>query len=259
MINVGLAILENTKDDIQEAYRTNNLTKIGKETLYVFDRVVLVMLSSFKDRLKGITFESNDFHFDETYLRSEKNKKQMLKVLDFLKHINLPISDLDFGKMKVDIEQWYYDMGGEGMYFEYQETYLMTPREAAQSLGVSTVTINKYMKQGLEVMDTPSHRKVPKHAVEVWSDPVYAIRIQKLEQTKKLRNQTPEDRLKEIRDDITRLQKKYQTKTVAEAKTLYKINDIDAMDDPSHFREWNDLEEEYRELLDELTGGSTFV
>jgi len=91
--------------------------------------------------------------------------------------------------------------------------------------------------------------------VEVWKDPTYAIRIQMIAQKKKIRNQTPEDRLKEIRDEITDLQKLYQAKNVSEAMTRYKIDNMDAMDDPSHFREWNDLEEEYRELLDGLTGG----
>lgn len=33
-------MLENTKDGIQKAYANKNLTKIGKETLYVFERVI---------------------------------------------------------------------------------------------------------------------------------------------------------------------------------------------------------------------------
>ena len=256
---MSLAIYEKTKEDIQEAYQANSLTQIGKETLYVFDRVVHFMLSAFKDRLKGITFESNEFDFDETYLFSQKNMKHMLKMLEYLKQIDFPISDFDFGKIKVDLERWHYLIGGEGMYFEYREEYLITPKEAAESLGVSNVTLNKYMKQGLEAVDTTSHQKIPKHAIELWYDPVYAIRMQMLVQEKKLRNQTPEDRLKEVRDEITELQKEYKAKTIRKAMSKNKINNIDAMDDPSDFRKWEDLEEEYEELLEGLIGGSEFA
>src|SRR5699024_5713389 len=126
-------------------------------------------------------------------------------------------------------------------------------------LGVSNVTLNKYVKQGLEVIDTTSHHKIPKHAVEVWKDPSYAIRIQMMAQKKKLRDQTPEARLKEVRDEITELQKKYKAKTVSEAMIIYEIDHIDAMDDPSSFCNWSDLEEEYNDLLEELIGGSKFV
>lgn len=256
---MSLVMLENTKDDIQEAYQTNSILKIGKETLYVFDRVVHFMLSAFKDRLKGITFETIEFDFDETYLLSQKNMNHMLKTLEFINQIKFPVSDFDFGKMKVDMERWYYLIGGEGMYFEYREEYLITPKEATDLLGVSNVTLNKYMKQGLETIDTTSHHKVPKHSVVLWKDPVYAIRMQMLAQEKKLRNQTRDDRLKEVRDEIIELQKEYKAKTIREAMDKNNISNIDAMDDPSDFRTWEDLEEEQEELLEELIGGTEFV
>ncbi|MCJ7841672.1 DNA-binding protein [Lederbergia sp. NSJ-179] len=252
---MSLAMLDQSKDDIHEAYQTNSLSKIGKETLYVFDRVVHFMLSAFKNRLKGITFENSEFEFDEAYLRSEKNMKHMLKTMELLAKLKSPVSDLEFGKLKVDVERWHYRMGGEGMYFEYREEYLITPKEAAESLGVSNVTLNKYMKQGLDMVDTTSHRKIPKHAIELWKDPVYAIRMQMLAQEIKLRNQTPEERLKEVLEEITELQKQYKAKNVWEVLHKNKVMDIDAMDDPSDMRKWKDLEEEREELLEELIGG----
>src|SRR5690625_1785050 len=99
---MSATLLNQTKDDIQTAYQTNNLSRIEKETLYVFDRVVHFMLSAFKDRLKGITFETSDFHFDEAYILSKKNKETMYKALEFIAQIKLPISNFDFGKLKVD-------------------------------------------------------------------------------------------------------------------------------------------------------------
>ncbi len=252
---MSLAILENTHDDIQKAYGANDVLKIAKETQYVFDRIIHFMLSTSRNRLKGITFESNEFKFNETYLLSAKNKKHILKMLAFLKQVDFPMTDLNFGKIKVDLEQWHYHMGGDGIYFEYQEEYLITPKEAAESLGVSHVTLNKYMKQGIETIDTTSHHKIPKHAIELWRDPVYAIRIQMLAQEQKIRNQTPEDRLKEIRDEIVELQKEYKAKTSCEAIENLTASHLDALDDPSILRNWQDLEEESDDLLKELIGG----
>ena len=239
---MGSTILEETKEDIHAAYKANSITKIGKETLYVFDRMVHFMLSNFKDRLKGITFESYDFDFDNTYLRSKKN---MLKIIEFIKPTNFPLSDFEFGKMKLDLERWYYLIGGKGMYFEYREDYLITPKMAAESLGVSNVTLNKYMKEGLENIDTTSHNKIPKHALELWQDPVYAIRMQMLAQ--------------EVRDEITELQKEYKAKNFEEAMVQNNIINIDDMDDPADFRNWQDLEEEYGVLLTKLIGESEFA
>lgn len=253
---MSLAMLEYTKDDIHKAYENKSLPKIGKETLYVFDRVVHFMLSCFKDCLKGITFEKNEIDFDENYLLSEKNLDHLLKTLQFITDISLPISDVDLGKMKVDIERWYYRMGGEGMYFEYQEKYLLTPKEASDLLGVSNVTLHKYMKQGLEVVDTTSHNKIPKHAIQLWKDPVYAIRMQMLAQDKKLRNQSPEERLLEVREEIMAMQKKYKIKTVDEAMVSQGITYLDTMNDPSDFRNWQDLEEEQENIIREVIGGT---
>ncbi|MGM8366805.1 helix-turn-helix domain-containing protein [Virgibacillus sp. W0181] len=256
---MSVALLDQSKDDIQQAYEANSLTKIEKETLYVFDRVVHFMLSSFKNQLKGITFKSSELDFDEAYILSKKNMETMYKMLDFISQLHFPISDYDFGKIKVDIERWYYRIGGKGMYFEYQEDYLLTPKEAAELLGISNVTLHKYMKQGLEAIDTTSHHKIPKHAISLWQDPVYAIRMQMLTQEKKLQDQTPEERMKEVLEEITELQKEYKVKTVSEALAKYNIGDLDALDDPSDFRNWKDLEEEKEELLEELIGGSSFA
>lgn len=256
---MSLAMVEYTKEDVQKAYELKSIPKMGKETLYVFDRVVHFMLGSFKNRIKGITFAKNEIDLDKDYLLSEKNLNHLLKTLEFISEISLPISDTDFGKMKVDIEQWYYRMGGEGMYFEYQEEYLLTPKEASDRLGISNVTLHKYTKQGLEIVDTTSHRKIPIHAIELLKDPVYSIRMQMLSQEKKVRNQTLDDRLKEVRDGIIEMQKKYKAKTVQEAMIFQGITHMDVMDDPSDFRNWEDLENEQENILDEMIGGEGHV
>lgn len=252
---MSVAMLEHTKQDIENAYKTKNLLNIGKETLYAFHQVVHTMLSNCKDRLKGITFETHAIDFDQDYLLSRQNKEQLMKTIQLAEQMTYPVSDVDFGKMKIDVERWYYKFGGGEMYFEYRDDYLMTPKRAAEILGVSNVTLNKYMKQGLEAVDTTSHNKIPTHAVVLWKDPVYSIRMQMLTQEKRLQKQTIEDELNEVREEIIDMQKQYKAKTVREAMDKYNIKNIDMMDDPADFRTWEDLEVEETKILEELIGG----
>src|SRR5699024_3097302 len=149
----------------------------------------------------GITFKNNEIYFDREYLLSEKKYNYLLKTLKSINQLTLLIADIQFSKIKMYIYRWYYQMAGECIYLEYQEEYLLTPREAANQLGISNVTLNKQTKQGLEIVDTTSHRKIPKHAIELWKDPAYAIRMQMLFQEKKIKNQLPEDRLKEVQEE----------------------------------------------------------
>ncbi|MBE1553211.1 DNA-binding protein [Sporosarcina limicola] len=246
-------IYEITEQNIDIAYREHNEHVIEKETDYVLGKVVTIMLGVFSDKLMGITFDKSGIRFSTDYLLSEKHRKNLLKWLKRLATMEMPPSDLDFGKIKIDLENWYYQMGGEGIHFEYHENYLLTPREASEQLGVSKVTLNKYIQQGLECVDTTSHKKIPKCIIKIWRDPVYAIRLQMIAQEKKRRNQSPTERLQEINNDLTELQIKYKSATYQEA---FQEFDGDSMDDPSDYYTWRDLEEEKREIIDVLGGPS---
>lgn len=128
------------------------------------------------------------------YLRLHKPLNSWLQ---FFREIENSYTDYEFGKLKYNLENWYYQLGGKVIHFHYHTSYLMTPSQASEKLGVSKVTLNKYIKQGLEVVDTTSHHKIPKHAVELWKDPIYGLKVQMLAQQRQLLNQSPEERIKE--------------------------------------------------------------
>lgn len=245
------AIYEITEKNIDIAYREHNEHLIEKETDYILGKIVTIMLGVFSDKLKGITFDKNGVRFNTVYLLSEKHHQNLQKWLKRIATIEIPPSNLDFGKLKIDMENWYYQLGGEAIRFEYQESYLLTPKEAAEQLGVSRVTLNKYIQQGLECVDTTSHRKIPKYSIDIWKDPVYSIRLQMIAQEKKRLNQTPAERLQEISVELTELVVKYKSATYQEAFHEY---DGDSMDDPTDYYTWRDLEEEKREIIEALGG-----
>lgn len=245
------AIYELTAKNIDYGYLNKDEHVIEKETDYIMAKIVTVMLSLFSDKIKGITFDKSGISFDSKYLLSEKHKKSLSKWLNRLIQMELPRPDLEFGKLKVDFENWYYQMGGEEIYFEYHESYLLTPKEASEQMGISKVTLNNYIQQGLESVNTSSHRKIPKYVIDLWKDPIYAIRMQMIAQEKKLRNQSPSERLEEINKELTMLQIKHKATSYQEA---FKDFDGDSMDDPADYYLWRDLEEEKREIIRILGG-----
>jgi plasmid maintenance system antidote protein VapI len=240
------AILELTRKNINIGYEKKDTAMIAKETDYIFTKLISLASTFFSDRINGIMLDKEELHINNEVLLSEQHQRNLLKWLEQLAVAMLFPSDLEFGRIKIDMENWYAQMGGEEMRFQYKQDYLITPKEAAEKLGVSTVTFNKFVKQGLEVVNTTAHKKVPKFVVELWKDPVYSIRMQKLFQEKKLRHQSLPDRLEEINHELGSLQKKYQALTCAEAFSSYNG---DEMDDPEDYESWRDLEEEKREIL----------
>jgi len=244
-------IYEITEKNIEVAYDEHNEHVIEKETDYILGKIVTIMLGIFSDKLKGITFDKKGIQFNAAYLLSDKHRKNLLKWIKRIMAIETPPSDLDFGKLKIDLENWYYQLGGEGIHFEYEEDYLLTPKEASEQLGISRVTLNKYIQQGLECVDTTSHRKIPKYSIDIWKDPVYSIRLQMIAQEKKRLNQSPAERLQEISGELTELVVKYKSATYQEA---FRDYDGDSMDDPTDYYTWRDLEEEKKEIIESLGG-----
>ncbi|WP_382402604.1 DNA-binding protein [Lentibacillus salinarum] len=244
-------IFEETEKDIENAYKLQSKPKIEKETSYVLSQIIVIMLGAFKDRLKEITFDATYLHFNEQYILSDNNRLVLLEWLKRLMLLNMPTSDLEFGKLKLDLEDWYYQISGKDIVLEYREDYLIKPKQAAELLGVSNVTLNKYMKQGFEYIDTSSHNKIPKHAVDLWKDPVYCIKMQYLYQEKKRLRQTPEERLSEVYEELMQYKKKYKTPYIEKA---FEGIEIDSVDDPSDYYEWRDLLEEEEQLTNKIIG-----
>ncbi|MFD0715484.1 DNA-binding protein [Paenibacillus sp. GCM10027626] len=245
------AIYDYSHEQIERAFEHRNQIVIEKETDYIFNKLLAAISTLFPDKLTGITISNDEFTFTTDYLFSPKHKKNLFKWLERLRSMELPASDIDFGKLKTDFEIWYYELGGEHIEFNYPKSYLLKPSEAADALGISTVTLNKYVKQGLECLENGSQHKIPKHAVELLRDPIYGILMQMIAQKKKRLRQTPSERLAEIYQEIAELQLKYQKRTSKEAFSEFNG---DEMDDPTDYYRWTDLEKEMEEIL-RIAGG----
>ncbi|KAB8126746.1 helix-turn-helix domain-containing protein [Gracilibacillus oryzae] len=240
------AIYELTAKQIEKGFQEKDESIIEKETDYILSRMIRLMLQLFPDKIKAISFEKSEIHWDVNYLLSEKNHKNLNKWLLRMKGISMPPSDEDFGKLKVDLENWYYQLTGGDLLLEYRTEYLLTPKQACELMGISRTTLNKYIQQGLEISDTDSHKKIPRYVIELWKDPVYAIRMQMLVQEKKRLRQSTEQRLHEINKELKELNKKYKTESIFEAFADFNG---DEMNDPTDYYIWKDLLEEKEDIL----------
>lgn len=240
------AILELVETNIHMAYEQKNDLIIAKETDYIYKNAFFYMLTLFPKKIACIKIDSHPFNLTTDFLFSDQHKKNLLKWIERLSEVHLLVSDLDFGKLKIDFECWYYQLGGKKFEVVYHEDYLLTPQEAADALGISKVTLNKYVKQGLEYIENSSHKRIPKYAVEILKDPIYGIRMQKMAQEKKIREQTLHERYHEITQELADLKLKFGKKTFIEAFGAYEG---DKMSDPTDLYRWKDLEEELEEIF----------
>lgn len=251
---MSLAMLDAKQMDIDKAYQDEDWLKVKIETLQVLNYAVVVFLNKFQDRISSIILDEEHFDFNEQYLMSSKHHEDLLQWMNRLAHLKTPMDDAEFGKLKIDFENWFYKIGGKNIKFEYRDHYLLTPKEAADMLNVSNVTVHKYLKNGLECVDTRSHRKIPKHAVLLWKDPVYCILMQKIYHENKMRNQSPEERLNDIWKELLDYQLKYGltygVDTLEKARKLAESEEMDI----SEYYQWEALIEEFEELKKKLKG-----
>ncbi len=241
-------VLSITEKSINAAHQHHQSEILEKETFFVIMNLMLNLPNQFSKLLKSIR-PSADLHVNDDP-----------KLLTSLEHcielkywlvIGAGENNKDFGRLKTDFEKWFYKVTDKGtLEFEYPEDYLLTPAEACVELGISRPTLNKYMEQGLEQVETRSHKKIPKHIVELWKDPVYATKMQLNYQEKKMRSQTYEERLKEITLEIAQYEVKYGN-TYNEYITSLK-QPIDEYDDAMNYFDWKDLEDEKKEILKEI-------
>ncbi|MNW32974.1 Helix-turn-helix domain protein [compost metagenome] len=240
-------VYDYTHERIGYGFNEKNPVVIEKETDYILSKVLASFAIFFQDKVVGIKVSNEQFTYTAEYLLSPTHKKNLITWLDRVYEINSPVSELDFGKWKIDLDTWYYELGGVSIEYIYHDDYLLTASEAADLLGISKVTLRKYVNQGLECQDNNgSHKKIPKHAVELMRDAVYAIRMQMNYQTKKKLVQTPQERLIEIIQEVAELQIQYGKRTYQEAFEGMAEGDLE---DPIDYYRWEALTEEMDEIL----------
>jgi len=117
----------------------------------------------------------------------------------------------------------------------------LTVEEAMVELGLSEKSLRKYIRRGL----TMHNGKIPRYAVEIMRDPAYCILMQFEFQREKLQNQTKEERIEDIREQIVEFEDEFG----GDFEILYGYlsdEEINEMDDSIDLKIWKYLVEELR-------------
>lgn len=139
MTFMSITVYEQTQKEIECAYLEKDKAKIEKETLNVLNFVIIMFINKFEERINKSIFDPDDFQLNEEYLLSQENHQELKQWVNRLSLMEFPINDEEFGKLTIELEQWYYKIGSKNLKIYYNENYLLTPKEAANMLSVSTV------------------------------------------------------------------------------------------------------------------------
>lgn len=120
----------------------------------------------------------------------------------------------------------------------------LTFEEAMNELGLSEKSLKAYIRQGL----TANDQGIPRFAIEFMKkDFVYSVLMQKEFQDQKLKTQTKEERIEEIKEEIMEFEKEYGGKfekmfgDLTDGEILYR-------EDGNEVILWKDLIEELWEI-----------
>jgi hypothetical protein len=125
----------------------------------------------------------------------------------------------------------------------------LTLEDAAKELRVSEKRMRKYIKQGFIYHD----QGMPKYAVVLATDPVYAYLMQLDCQEKKLKANTTLDWIRFFEEEIADFEEKYGGK-FNELFGHLTDEQIDGMDEAIDIMNWKELEEDLRYYRSKLTG-----
>ncbi|MFE8696462.1 excisionase family DNA-binding protein [Cytobacillus sp. FJAT-53684] len=196
---------------------------------------------------------------DAIYKEANEISGSMIKALKefslYFSH-SKEVTPLNFGRVKYYFDTFFFSITEKGkLNYLYADDYLLTVDEAGKELNVSRPTINKYGQNGqIELLQTSKHRKIPKHAVEIWRDTDLLVKVQVLHGLYMKRNSFLHQQLEEILVKIKEFEELYDNQPF---EVVYKdvINGgipWDAVDSVGDYSEWELLIEERDEIKEQL-------
>lgn len=240
-----------TYQSIAEAFQD----KLTVDSRLMINQTIVTIQNMFPEYIIGIRMTKNHRMKDEIDERKYKNSKYFL----MKSIINAGDTPGDLGFVKYAFDRFYFDVtvGGK-LKYHYHYNYLMSPAKAAERLGVSRQTVNKYVKMGLEVMEDSNgkHGKIPEHAVILWGIPQWASNLQFLHADFQQRESSLQERIKSITEDILEFEHKYKGEFEdvfsGYGEDPYNLNEetILNLEDDLDYNEWKWLLMEQKRLLE---------
>lgn len=248
-MKMSLAVIQKTQESIDLAFQTQDAELLEKETQFLLYSLGGSISDTFSDSVRFVQLRETKLKSANSFM-SESYKLFFHQVLELLNSQNQKMNE--FRNVKFIFEKLFLETTDEGyIEYDYDMSALVSAEEAAEYLGVSRPTIYKYMDKGLEYITINNVKKIPRAALELWSDPSIAFELQWIHQQTKLRKQTLEEKLESIQKKIT----EYEIEYGGVFETLYgNLNDreIDELDEALDVSEWKEYIEQKNALFKEL-------
>lgn len=237
-------ILNILSHNIEEAFKTKNVYVLEKETTFIILSIFQTFMDKFNDQIRYIKSDLMTCSLNHEYLLSPGHLTHLRNWIHYLKSMDT-METFNFGKLKLDLEEWYYNIGGTNLIVKYCESYLLDISEVTKILNISKSTLHTYIEVGFECIDT---KKFPKCTVELWKNPSYMLKMQRLFQNKQMRELTVADHYKKISQEIADLELSYGG-TFNEIFYQYNGDDMEDWNLANDYRTWRDLLYEKAQLI----------
>lgn len=239
---MSYAMHKKTEAVVESAYKLNDEDLVIKETYGLLSTFTNLIPERFSNYVKFMNIRHAELKEPLEYL-TNNHKTSMQDLLHAFE------KNLDFGHTKLLYDKFFLESTVSGyVEYYYHLDELITVDAAAKRLGVSKPTVYKYLKNGLESQKVNGVTKIPKAVIDIWKDPETAFEVQWIFQQKKLRNQTSEEKYKEIQDKIQQFELEYGGTFHELYGDLTDVS-IDELDEAIDVYDWKEYLEMHKEIL----------
>jgi|GEM_PF-1608518 len=246
---MSLEVIKKTQQSIDLAFQSRDTALLEKETQFLLYSLGDFITNTFSDSVRFVQLRKTQLQ-SASKLMQEKNKPFFSQVLSLLS--NQTFEKHDFKDVKLTFEKFFLQTTDVGyIEYEYNASELVSVEEAANFLEVTRPTVYKYMEKGLEHTAINNVKRIPRVALELWSDPDVALELQCIYQENKLRNQTIEAKLEYIQSKITELEIEFG----GDFETLYghlNSREIDGLDEAVDVFDWQEYIQQKKALLKQV-------
>ncbi|WP_433959424.1 hypothetical protein [Cytobacillus horneckiae] len=218
--------------------------------------VQLLSMLTFAVQNKHHEFVSGITPSEDTIILDSFDYKQdfLTKISETLREKGYSQEDKiqNFAVLKYYLDKLFLEITEKGtLEYSYQKIYMVSSSHITAKLNISRSTLHRYKELGMENVQKQEfgHKTYPIHNVFYWSNTLWISQIQALYQSYKIRNQTNDDLIKEIKNEIRKFEIQYGGSfNVIFNDIISGKVDIYELDEPDDFKDWKSLLEDLQEL-----------
>jgi hypothetical protein len=232
----GLSLFENLNLDIT------------KDPLILLLTVTQATQTKFQQFVLGINLSKNTTFKKKPTVDSELISKLEIELKANATGSNKTIQS--FAKTKYYLDKFFFNITERGnLLYSYKNSYLISSSVITQGANISRATLSRRVQEGFECVKEAGHNSYPKHNLFYMKNSLWTSRIKSLQESYRVRNQTKQQLIYNIKEEIKKYEKQYDGSFEHVFKNVLNGKmDVYELDEPDDFKDWKDLIQELQEL-----------